>query len=133
MKALPPGSSFGRTRMAFPSMGKTINPMLLGVLAGLLLSQSALPAHQTLAVGVTFLVLVFSMAIAQLVRYCKTQSTRKAINRTVMDLERRLERLIPRRHMKAHGMHSFRPHSREESESNWMPVARQSRTLRRPQ
>ncbi|HUG70924.1 MAG TPA: hypothetical protein VMM76_24460 [Pirellulaceae bacterium] len=117
---------------ARPGIGTSLNLLLLGVLTGLLVGQSASAAQATFVMPLTLAGLGLSLAFSKLARYLMAQSKRKAFNRSVMELERRMERLIPKRHMKAHGMHSHSPHSVDESESNGMPVARRSQTMSRP-
>lgn len=109
-------------------MGTLVNVLFLGVLAGLFMGQSTSAAGMTFIMSLTFAALGISLAFSKLNRYLKVQSERRA----AMDLERRMDRLISHRYIKAHGTHSHHPHSVDESESNWIPVARRSRVANRP-
>lgn len=109
-------------------IGSASSILLLGFLAGML-TGNALPAStMTLATSVVCLGLIASVLVTKLANYLSLRSERKAYDQAITELERRMERLIPRRRVIAHGTHSHRPNYREESECDWIPVTRRSRT-----
>ncbi len=114
------------------SAGPPFHLLLLGFLAGLFAGQSAPASLMIWASGLTIAGICLSFTCFKLSQILKIQAERKTSAQTAWELERRLERLIPKRHMRAHGGHSHRPHERDESETDWMPVARRSRTIGNP-
>jgi hypothetical protein len=122
----------GSRQVAQAPLGISVNNLSLGVLAGLCIGQAISATQFSLAITLAALGFLLSIAASKVVRYLTAQSQRKAQNKTVSELERRLEKLILRRHMKAHGMHWHRPHALDESESNGMPALRHTRTDSRP-
>lgn len=111
--------------------GKLANFLLLGFLAGLVTANFLPAANFNLASTLTIAGLLLSLLFSMLSHKWTARAEKKAADQTVRTLERRMERLIPQRHMKAHGMHSHGPHGREDCEQDRMPVARRSRALSR--
>jgi hypothetical protein len=105
----------GNSRVSQAPLGISVNNLSLGVLAGLCIGQAISAAQFSLAIALAALGFVLSIAASKLSRYLKAQSQRKEQYRMVSELERRLERLILEKHMKAHGRHSHRPHAIDES------------------
>ena len=126
-----------RTRKPAPDQPKRrilrtpANGLWIGLFLGLFAGQSISAATLPVALGLISCGFVVSLILAELAAYVSVQSQRKACDRAVSELERRMERHIPKRRVIAHGGHSHRPHNVEESESEWMPVARRSRTAGR--
>lgn len=108
-------------------IGSASSVLLLGFLAGMMTGNALPAATMAWATSVTFAVLMASVLVTKLTNYLTIRSERKASARAITELERRMERLIPRRRVIAHGTHSHHPHNREESESDWIPVTRRSR------
>ncbi len=122
---------FGERRI--PSrrlIGPTSTVLLLGFLAGTLVGRSVPAATMSWAVSLTLAGLLASVIGTKLSNLNSLRKARRAYDRAILDLERRMERLIPRRRMIAHGTHRHSPHNRDESESQWLPVARRSRPLK---
>ena len=117
----------------FPSrrlIGPTSTVLLLGFLAGTLVGRSVPAATMSWAVSLTLAGLLASVIGTKLSNLLSLRQARRAYDRAIFDLECRMERLIPRRRMIAHGTHRHSPHNRDESEAEWLPVARRSRTLK---
>ncbi len=127
MKTSPYTQGRHFSRVPRRGVGTLVNILLLGVLAGLMMGQSTSAAHMTFVMTLTLAALGVSLVFSQLLQYLKIKSERRAFELTVWELERRMDRMIPKRRIKAHGMHSHHPHALEEAESNWMPAARPGR------
>ena len=111
-------------------IGPSSTILLLGFLAGTLVGQSIPADTMSWAISLTLAGLVISIIGTKISSILTMRAVRRACDRAIFDLERRMERLIPKRRMIAHGTHRHRPHSREESESEWLPVARRIRSLK---
>lgn len=109
-------------------IGSASSILLIGFLAGMFTGNTLPSSAMVLATSVTVIGLLTSVIVSKVTQYLTVQSERKACDRAISDLERRMERLIPRRRVIAHGTHSHSPNYREESECDWIPVTRRSRT-----
>ncbi len=117
-----------RPRPSRPLIGPSSTILLLGFLAGTLVGRSIPAATMSWAVSLTLAGLVVSIVGTKISNMLVLRAARRACDRMIHDLERRMERLIPKRRMIAHGTHRHSPHNRDESESEWLPVARRSRS-----
>ena len=115
-----------------PLVGRSSPVLLLGFLAGLLVGQAGsadLTNRITLWTG---LGLAGSLLWVQVARWLRARAAQKALARATTQMERRMERHIPKRRMIAHGIHAHGPHAAEASESQWVPVARRGRAASVP-
>lgn len=114
-----------------PIRGNFTNFLLLGFLAGLI-TANFLPAMDvSLTTTLAIAGLIVSLVVSKLAHDQSLRAERKASDRALGILEQRMDRLIPPRHIKAHGMHSHSPHGREDSESDGIPAVRRSKAQSR--
>jgi hypothetical protein len=102
--------------------------LLLGLLVGLCVANFAPASLITTVMALTIAGLAASVLFSKFTQHAQALADKKASERAVLEMERRMERLIPKRNMKAHGGHSHRPHAMQDSESDWMPVTRRGRS-----
>lgn len=116
-------------------IGSTSNILLLGFLAGEFAGYSLPGSAMTWVAGLTLLGLAASVFYTMVKAVLENRARRRASDRVLADLERRMEQFIPQGRMIAHGTHSHTPHNRPEAEAarsevDGIPDPRQGRKIR---
>ncbi len=113
-------------------IGAASNVLLLGFLAGMFAGNSLSASTMTWATTLTMIGLGASVVLTKVSDLMTMNAKKKACKQAISKMERRMERLIPKGRVIAHGTHAkgrpaHSPHTMEDSENDWMPVARRGR------
>ena len=105
-------------------IGSTSNILLLGFLAGVFAGYSMPAATMDWLARLTLFGFAFSVIFTMTKAILQNRSQQKAFEIAMVELERRMERLIPNRRDIAHRADSHRPHKWEDTEIERIPSAR---------